>query len=121
MKTILLMSMALVACGANEAATMPTTVTSAGIHVDVDPAVEQITVDRCNRQLSCGHVGKGLTWRDRRDCETDMKPKTRDLVGQSCKVIDAARLTTCIQEIRDQRCTDSGAYPASCQGVQLCR
>jgi hypothetical protein len=116
------MSAALAAAGcANEAATVPTTVTSAGISVDVDPAVDQITADRCNRQLSCGNIGKGMTWRDRHDCVDRTMPQTRNLVGQSCKSVDAARLHACISDIRNQLCDQSGNVPVSCEGANLCR
>jgi hypothetical protein len=120
MKALWLMSATLFACS-NEAPIMETTLTSSGMHVDVDPAAEQITSDRCNRQLSCGNVGKGHTWNDRRHCEVDAAPKVRNVLGVSCSSIDATRLSTCLDEIRDQRCAETGSMPASCEGVQLCR
>jgi len=115
-----LMSGALFAC-ANEAPVMETTLTSAGMHVDVDPAADQITTDRCNRQLSCGNIGKGHRWNDRRHCEIDVRPKVHDIIGVSCVSIEATRLATCLDDIRDQRCAETVATPASCEGVQLCR
>ena len=120
MKAIWLMSATLLAC-ANEAPVVETTLTSAGMHVDVDPAAAQITTDRCNRQLSCGNVGKGHVWNDRRHCEVEVRPRVNSMIGVSCSSIDASRLATCLDEIRDQRCADTGAMPASCEGVQLCR
>jgi hypothetical protein len=123
MKTLWLMFAALTACGANEAATVPTTVTSAGITVQRDHAIEQITDDRCNRQLSCGNVGKGMTYRDRTDCERKVSERASSVLGQGqqCAIIDAARLTACIHDIRDQRCADTGEVPPSCMSEQLCR
>ena len=120
MKSTWLMSAALFACS-NEAPLMETTLTSAGMHIDVDPAVDQITADRCNRQLSCGNIGKGHMWNDRRHCEMDVVKRVRSVVGTSCVSIDATRLSTCLDEIRDQRCAQTGDMPASCEGVQLCR
>ena len=120
MKSTWLMSATLFACS-NEAPIMDTTLTSAGMHVEVDPAVEQITSDRCNRQLSCGNIGKGHAWNDRRHCEVDATPRVRAMIGVSCVSIEATRLSTCLDEIRDQRCGETGAMPASCEGVRLCR
>jgi len=120
MKSLWLMSATLFACS-NEAPIMETTLTSAGMHVGVEPAAEQITADRCNRQLSCGNIGKGHTWNDRRHCEVDVAPRVNSMIGSSCVSIDATRLTKCLDEIRDQRCLETGAMPASCEGVQLCR
>jgi len=120
MKSIWLMSAALFACS-NEAPIMDTTLTSAGMHVDVDPAAEQITADRCNRQLSCGNIGKGHRWQDRRHCEVEANPKVHAMIGSSCVSIDATRLATCLNEVRDERCADTGSMPPSCEGVQLCR
>ena len=120
MKPIWLMSATLFACS-NEAPIMETTLTSAGMHVDVDPAAEQITSDRCNRQLSCGNIGKGHMWNDRRHCEMDVGPKVRSIIGVSCVSIEATRLSTCLNEIRDQRCAATDKMPVSCEGVQLCR
>ena len=118
--TWLISATLLLACS-NEAPIMDTTLTSAGMHVDVDPAAEQITSDRCNRQLSCGNIGKGHIWDDRRHCEVDAAPKVRNIIGVSCVSIDATRLATCLNEIRDQRCAETGSMPASCEGVRLCR
>ncbi len=118
MKTMWLMSVMLLACS-NEAAPVPTTVTSAGINVAVDPGSQQITTDRCNRQLSCGNIGKDRTWRDRTACVRGMDKQTHALLGESCSVIDGRRLAACLSEIRDQRCAESGDYPASC--ANLCR
>lgn len=120
MKSIWLMSATLFAC-ANEAPIMDTTLTSAGMHVAFEPASEQITADRCNRQLSCGNIGKGHMWNDRRHCESDVQKRVDMMLGTSCVSIDTARLATCLNEIRDQRCMDTGTMPASCEGVQLCR
>ena len=120
MKAIWLMSATLFAC-ANEAPIMDTTLTSAGMHVQCDPAAAQITTDRCNRQLSCGNIGKGHTWEDRRHCEVEVRPRVDTMIGTSCTTVDATRLSTCLNEIRDQRCADTGAIPASCEGVQLCK
>ncbi len=121
MKGIWLMSAALVACASNEAEPMHTTVTSAGMNVDVNPAIERITDDRCNRQLSCGNIGRNMTWRDRTDCEGHVGKQTRSLLGPTCRVVDAARLQTCINEIRDQRCEQTGSVPVSCDAERLCR
>ena len=120
MKSIWLMSATLFACS-NEAPIMDTTLTAAGMRVDVDPAAEQMTTDRCNRQLSCGNIGKGHQWNDRRHCEMDVEKRVHDVIGSSCTSIDATRLSTCLNEIRDQRCLDTSTMPASCEGVQLCR
>src|SRR5512142_457397 len=121
MKAIWLMSATLFACGSNEAAVVPTTVTSAGMHVDVDKAADQITTDRCNRQLSCGNIGKDRMWRDRHACVHDMDNRVHSVIGGSCSSIDAMRLSTCLNEIREQSCLQSAELPASCGGVQLCR
>lgn len=120
MKSIWLMSATLFACS-NEAPIMDTTLTSAGINVAVDPAAEQITSDRCNRQLSCANIGKGHAWNDRRHCELEVRKRVDTMIGASCVTIDATRLATCLNEVRDQRCLDTGTMPASCEGVQLCR
>jgi hypothetical protein len=114
------MSATLFACS-NEAPIMDTTLTSAGMHVAVDPAAEQIISDRCNRQLSCGNVGKGHRWNDRRHCEVDAKSGVYGMIGTSCVSIEATRLAACLNEIRDQRCAETGSMPASCEGVALCR
>ncbi len=121
MKLIWLTSVALFACGSNEAATMSTTLTSAGITVDVDSATDQITTDRCNRQLSCGNIGKGRAWRDRRACELNVDKETHNVIGRSCSSVDASRLSACLNEIRDQRCEASNHFPLACEGVRLCR
>ncbi len=121
MKTIWLMSVALCACASNEAATMSTTLTSAGMTVDVDPASDRITTERCNRQLACGNVGKGQTWRDRYACVVDVDNRTHTLLGQSCVSVDASRLSACVADIRGQRCDQVNETPVSCEGVRLCR
>jgi hypothetical protein len=115
-----LMSATLFAC-ANEAPVMDTTLTSAGMYVGVDQASEQIVADRCNRQLSCGNIGKGHRWNDRRHCAVDAKPRVESTLGASCSSIDAARLATCLNEIRDQRCAETASMPVTCEGLALCR
>lgn len=120
MKATWLMSATLLAC-ANEAPIMETTLTSAGMHVGVDSAAAQITTDRCNRQLSCGNIGRGHVYQDRHDCEHQVADKVHAMIGVSCVSIEATRLATCLNEIRDQRCLETGSMPVSCEGVQLCR
>ncbi len=118
MKTIWLMSVTLLACS-NEATPVPTTLTSAGVDVAIDPGSQQITADRCNRQLSCGNIGKDRTWRDRTACVRGMDANTHALLGGTCREIDGRRLGACLSDIRDQRCAESETYPASC--ANLCR
>ena len=91
------------------------------MEVKTTDATDQITADRCNRQLSCANIGKGRMWKDRYGCVVDMDKRTHDLVGPTCGAVDATRLATCLHDIRDQTCEASGEYPASCQGVRLCR
>jgi hypothetical protein len=118
MKFLWLMSGALLACS-NEAPVVDTTLTSAGMHVGIDQTIEQVANDRCNRQLSCGNIGKGHMWRDRGACEADAKPRIQNMIG--CGSIEATRLGTCLNDIRDRPCAQSGDLPASCGGAQLCR
>ena len=119
MKSIWLMSAALFAC-ANEAPVMETTLTSAGMHVDVDPAAAQIGTDSCNRQLSCGHIGKGHLYADRRACRVDVDRRARAMLAASCSSVDATRLAACLNEIRDQRCVETGNAPLACTVARLC-
>lgn len=119
MKATWLMSAALFAC-ANEAPVMETTLTSGGMHVDVGPAAAQIAIDSCNRQLSCGYVGKGHAYADRRACKHDVDRKVRAMIFTGCGSVDATRLAACLEEIRDQPCAQAGNMPLSCGGPRLC-
>ena len=121
MKIIWLTGVSLVACASNEAATAPTTVTSAEITVEVDTATERITTDRCDRQISCGNIGRGRRFGNRSACESDARAGARNVLGRSCSTVDPTRLRACLDDIRNQPCEEAGNFPLSCEGVRLCR
>lgn len=95
--------------------------------VSRDQALDKITTERCNRELSCDNVGPDRYWTDMASCRDDVRRETRDyLKAESCDGnVDAYSLASCADAIRNAPCAaqGQGAVPqlAECRAARLCR
>jgi hypothetical protein len=67
--------------------------------------VARVTVARCLREQTCGHVGVGQTYATRKACEDRLLEPTQVEVG-NCVAYDSWTLDQCTQDIRALRCAD---------------
>lgn len=112
------------ACGAGEVSVGAATVTASS-SVSYNQAVDKITTERCNRELSCDNVGPNRYWEDMGACRRDVRRETRDyLEAQSCGgSVDAFGLATCVDSIRNARCSDENVGTPrlmECRAARLC-
>ena len=102
-----------------------TTVTSTYL-VANDQAIKDITTARCDREFSCNNVGAGHSWDTYDACQREIFQNTRvSLRAESCpNGIDGTNLTTCLQDIRNERCgnpLDTLGRLTACRTGRLCR
>jgi hypothetical protein len=83
----------------------------------------RITVARCAREQTCGHIGPGRTYASRRDCEDTLLPVTHAEVG-ACLQYDGYMLDSCTTDIHALRCGDPmltvGGSIVTCNMRRLC-
>ena len=91
------------ACGTKEYAVGTATVTGS-TNVSRASAVDRITTERCNRELSCGNVGPSRTWSDMASCRGDVREDTKSYLkaeSSSCGGVDYYDLAVCTNAIRN--------------------
>jgi len=113
-----------VACGTTEYAVGIATVTGE-TNVSRASAVDRITTERCNRELSCGNVGPSRTWPDMAACRDSVRDDTKSFLKSdtsSCGGVDYYDLAVCTNAIRNTRCVEDGLPRlAECDGAKICR
>ncbi|HEY1960138.1 MAG TPA: DUF6184 family natural product biosynthesis lipoprotein [Polyangiaceae bacterium] len=114
----------LVAACSGEYAVGSATVTAAS-NVSATQALDKITTERCNRELSCGNIGPDRYWDTMQACRRDVHQTTRDyLQAESCDTVDTLGLATCADAIRNSQCGDERAgvpILSACRTARLCR
>jgi hypothetical protein len=110
------------ACGTNEYVVGSATVTGS-TNVSRDQAIDRVTTERCNRELSCGNVGPGRTWETMLGCRRDVGEDTKThLKADGCGAVDFYDLAVCTDAIRNTQCMSEGLPKlAACDGTKLCR
>ena len=114
----------LVAACSSEYSVGTATVTAA-TNVPSDQAIDKITTERCNRELSCDNIGPDRYWDTMQACRRDVRRSTRDyLQAESCVNVDSYGLASCADAIRNSQCGDERAgvpILAECRTARLCR
>lgn len=104
----------------------PTT-TSANVDTTQNERVlRQLVAERCAHEINCGDVGKGHVDASYDACVSRTRPPTRDaLLSSGCATaIDDARLSQCVDAIRNESCGTPRAPitdVAGCGVADLCR
>ncbi len=92
----------------------------------VNPAsVETLARTRCDREQRCDNVGNGKRYENADACLDDFRGKgNNELTTAACpQGIDAAKLQTCLDEIRTERCDnplDTVGRITACRTAALC-
>lgn len=126
MKVIIAAAVLAAACGGTkEYAVGTATITSGSTNVGRASAVDRITTERCNRELSCGNIGPSRTWSDMASCRDSVREDTKSFLKSdtsSCGGVDYYDLAVCTNAIRNTQCvTDGLPRLAECDGAKICR
>lgn len=91
------------ACHSGPAST--TTTTSSRI-VSGDEALSRLTKARCERETTCGRIGRGQFFPDGGACERDLRARANaDLLARECpRGIHERQLEDCLYEVRREAC-----------------
>jgi hypothetical protein len=111
------------ACGGVQEETVGTATITGSTNVSRDQAIERVTSERCNRELSCGNVGPKRTWETMSGCRDDVRVDTKSyLKADGCGGVDFYDLAVCTDAIRNTQCMSDGLPKlAACDGTKLCR
>ncbi len=110
---------ALAACGGTKEYTVGTTTLTGSTNVARADAIDRITTQRCDRELSCGNIGPSRTWADMAACRASVGDDTKGSVKSD---VDYYDLAVCTNAIRNAQCTSDGMPRlAECDGAKICR
>lgn len=116
---------ALAACGGTKEYTVGTATVTSSTNVTRSSAIDRITTERCNRELSCGNVGPSRTWSDMASCRDAVRDDTKSYLksdATECGGVDYYDLAVCTNAIRNTQCmTDGLPRLAECDGAKICR
>ena len=125
MRLIISAVAALAACGGTKEYAVGTATITSGTNVGRAAAVDRITTERCNRELSCGNIGPSRTWSDMASCRESVRDDTKGFLKSdtsSCGGVDYYDLAVCTNAIRNTQCaTDGLPRLAECDGAKICR
>jgi hypothetical protein len=109
-----------VGCKKDQAASATTT----GATVTHDDAIMRLATARCDREQACNNIAPGKKYTDRDACTREATQNTRGtLRTDECPAIDEGKLSTCLNDIRSERCgnpLDTADRVASCRKGALC-
>lgn len=88
-------------------------------------AAEQIAQARCEREQTCGNIGKDQTYSSSQDCLTRIRNDWRDdLNARECPGgVNEHELSECLQQVRAEACSnpfDTLARVTECTSGQIC-
>jgi hypothetical protein len=111
------------ACGGTNESAVGVAIVTGSTSVTRDQAIDRVTTERCNRELSCGNVGPGRTWEKMSGCRDDVRVDTKSyLKADGCGGVDFYDLAVCTDAIRNTQCMSEGLPKlAACDGAKLCR
>jgi hypothetical protein len=107
------------ACGGTREITVGATTLTGSTNVARADAIDRITTQRCDRELSCGNIGPSRTWTDMAACRDSVSEDTKRSVKSDVDYFD---LAVCANAIRNTQCA-TGGLPrlAECDGAKICR
>jgi hypothetical protein len=109
---------ALAACGGTKEYAVGTATVTGSTNVSRATAVDRITTERCNREITCGNIGPSRSWSDMASCRRE---SVRDTL-LSCGGVDYYDLAVCTNAIRSAQCAEGGLPRlAECDGAKICR
>jgi hypothetical protein len=107
------------ACGGTREITVGPTTLTGSTNVARAAAIDRITTQRCDRELSCANIGPSRTWSDMAACRDSVSADTKGSVKSD---VDYYDLAVCAIAIRNAQCA-TGGLPrlAECDGAKICR
>jgi len=125
MKVIIAAALLAAACGGTKEYAVGTATITGSTNVSRASAVDRITTERCNRELSCGNIGPSRTWSDMAACRETVREDTKSALkaeSSSCGGVDYYDLAVCTNAIRNTQCVADGLPRlAECDGAKICR
>jgi hypothetical protein len=125
MKVIIAVALLAAACGSTKEYEVGTATVTGSTNVDRASAIDRITTERCNRELSCGNIGPSRAWLDMASCRDTVRDDTKNFLRSdtgACHGVDYYDLAVCSNAIRNSECA-TGGMPrlAECDGAKICR
>lgn len=118
-------ALAVAACGGTKEYAVGTATVTGSTNVGRTSAIDRITTERCNRELSCGNIGPSRTWSDMASCRDSVREDTKNFLKSdtsSCGGVDYYDLAVCTNAIRNTQCMADGLPRlAECDGAKICR
>jgi hypothetical protein len=125
MKLLIAAALLATACGSTKEYSVGSATVTGSTNVPRADAVDRITTERCNRELSCGNVGPGRTWFDMAGCRESVRADTTSSLkssSTSCSGVDYWDLAVCRNAIRNAECASADLpRPEECEGTKICR
>ena len=116
---------AFAACGGTKEYAVGTATITGSTNVGRAAAIDRITTERCNRELSCGNIGPSRAWSDMKACRESVRDDTKSFLKSdtsSCGGVDYYDLAVCTNAIRNTQCVADGMPRlAECDGAKICR